>query len=434
MVSRLAEVDEFLKAQWVGDRPLLLGYSGGPDSKSLLYALLESGVKKLHLAHVDHGWREESALEAEELREEAHRLGCPFHSIRLQMPEKGNKEDLARQARLSFFRSLIDLIPCQALLLAHQADDLAETALKRILEGAHLPNICGMEPVSQYNGMSIWRPLLTVRKEALLHFLEERKLHPLLDSTNSDPAYLRARMRHEILPFLNASFGKQVEENLIFAANRSEELKSYLDQRIQKAEIQKGPWGQYVELEGMEKIEQRHLLQKMAREESVTIPRPYLESMLDWVEQKLPCKHLNVQSRDFYIDRGHVFILREKIPLFKLPLELKEGIHFCGDWKIEVHPTNEPFRPSDWKNVWNGKFETVLENGKAVLVEVPQGTPFRKLWNEKKVPAFLRFLVPVVENKGKVAKEFLSGKAIPEKNQSCKISFSFIARDSKSGL
>lgn len=346
MVSRLAEVDEFLKAQWDGDRPLLLGYSGGPDSKALLYSLLEWGVKKLHLAHVDHGWREESAIEAEELRKEAHHLGCPFHSIRLQMPEKGNKEDLARQARLAFFRSLIDLIPCQAVLLAHQADDLAETALKRILEGAHLPNICGMEPVSQYNGMSIWRPLLRVRKETLLHFLAERKLESLWDSTNADPAYLRARMRQKILPFLSASFGKQVEENLIFSAERSEELKNYLDKRIESVKIQKGPWGQFVDLNGMERIEQRHLLQKLAREESISIPRPVLETILDWVGQQLPSRHLKVQLLDFYIDRGHIFLVN------------------------------------------------VRKNGK----------------------------------------EFLSEKSLSEKIQSLKISFSFIARDSKSGL
>ena len=61
----------------MGDAPLLLGYSGGPDSKALLYLLLELRSHfnfKLHLAHVDHGWRAESQNEAEILRKEADAL------------------------------------------------------------------------------------------------------------------------------------------------------------------------------------------------------------------------------------------------------------------------------------------------------------------------------------------------------------------------
>src|SRR3990167_8782788 len=90
---------EFLSVHWDRRKPLLLGYSGGPDSKALLYALLECNVTP-HLVHVDHGWREESRKETLELQEEARKLGCPFFSTRL---ENARKEDEAREGRYAFY-------------------------------------------------------------------------------------------------------------------------------------------------------------------------------------------------------------------------------------------------------------------------------------------------------------------------------------------
>ena len=156
-MASLPQVAAFLKEHWDGSSPLLLGYSGGPDSKALLYALLEAGVKNLHLAHIDHGWREESGAEAEALRGEAESLGCPFHTVRLPKPGKGNWEDEARKGRLAFFQSLFQIEPFQALLLARQKEEQAETVLKRVLEGAQ--SRPGIEPAGRCEQMAGLRPL-----------------------------------------------------------------------------------------------------------------------------------------------------------------------------------------------------------------------------------------------------------------------------------
>ncbi len=292
---------QFLNVHWDRKSSLLLGYSGGPDSKALLYALLENDVKP-SLAHVDHGWREESADEAEVLRKEAAKLGCPFYTIRLNLPKK---EDVARNARFTFFASQIP--SHQALLLAHQADDLAETVLKRILEGAHLPHLSGMQEVSEQYGMPIWRPFLKVRRSEILEFLNDRSLEPMLDPSNVDPAYLRSRMRLEIFPFLNETFGKQTTENLVLLSERALELKSYLDRKVASVKVQRGPWGTFVDLEGLERLERRHLLQNLARQESYVLGRELLETLLNWVEQNLEKKHLIVKTKKIIVDKGRVF-------------------------------------------------------------------------------------------------------------------------------
>lgn len=304
----------FLKVHWDRTKPLLLGYSGGPDSKALLYALLECDVKP-HLAHVDHGWREESAAEAEKIRLEAAELGCPFHTVRLQLKEK--QEDAARVARFSFFRSLLSAY--QALLLAHQADDLAETVLKRILEGAHLSFLGGMAPISQQNGLVIWRPFLTVKRLEVLQFLKERNLLAIIDPSNSDPAYLRVRLRGEILPLLNEKFGKKVTDNLTLLSERAFELKSYLDKRTALVTIHKKSWGMFVELEGLERIEQRHLLQKMGREVGVVLSRSVIEVLLNWVKESCSSKHLTVKTKKILVEKGRVCVIfldsKDSIPV-----------------------------------------------------------------------------------------------------------------------
>jgi tRNA(Ile)-lysidine synthase len=292
-VSRITQA--FLNVHWDRATPLLLGYSGGPDSKALLYALLECGVKP-HIAHVDHGWRSESADEAALLKREAEELGCPFFTTRLQIEKK---EDAARKARFAFFQSLSGY---QALLLAHHADDLAETALKRVLEGAHLPFLGGMEPISRQYGMTIWRPFLSIRRFEILQFLQEKALAYFTDASNSDPAYLRARMRLEIFPFLHEQFGKETVDNLALLATRASELKAFLEKRVANAPIYRGPWGLLALLDGLEKIERRYLLQKLAREEEFVIPREKLEMLLD-KEGSFESK-----GRKIWVDKGRAFL------------------------------------------------------------------------------------------------------------------------------
>lgn len=280
----------------------MLGYSGGPDSKALLYSLLECDVVP-HIAHVDHGWREESREEARVLEEEAQKLGCPFFSVRLSLKEK--KEDEARKGRYAFFSTLFPKY--EALLLAHQAEDLAETVLKRVFEGAHLSNLRGMQAESHQYGMTIWRPFLNVRRDEILQFLEERSLEPIFDPSNNDPIYLRSRMRQEIFPFLNQWFGKEITENLTLLSKRAIELKEYLDQQINRIPVQKGPWGTLADLNELEGIEQRHLLQNIAREESIVLSREVLETLLKWVAEQQKSKFLTVKTKKILVDEGRVW-------------------------------------------------------------------------------------------------------------------------------
>lgn len=288
---------QFLSVHWDGKKPLLLGYSGGFDSKALLYSLLECGVKPT-IAHLDHGWRKESSFEAQKIKEEAAFFGCPFLSAKFEPKERS--EDEARKARYHFFLEHVD--SHAVLLLAHQADDLAETVLKRIFEGAHLSRLGGMQKVSVLSGMSVWRPLLSVTRDEVLQFVEEMGGQAFDDCSNKDPSYLRARMREDMLPFLNQKFGKEIQKNLVLLSERSYELKKYLDCSTERAKVEKGPWGVLINLSGLEPIEQRHLLLNY-----LNLNRDQLETILDWIKIEAKSKELQIKTKKILVDGGRVF-------------------------------------------------------------------------------------------------------------------------------
>ncbi|HSX37894.1 MAG TPA: tRNA lysidine(34) synthetase TilS [Chlamydiales bacterium] len=419
-------VANFLGRNWDGCSPLLLGYSGGPDSKALLYALLESGCTRLHLAHVDHGWRLNSREEALQLEEEAEALNLPFHMIRLE-PIMKNREAAARKQRLAFFHSLFRTIPFQALLLAHHADDLAETVLKRIFEGAHLCSLGAMEPISKIEEMNIWRPLLSIKKTETIAFLECKGLHPLIDETNFDPQYLRSRMRMKILPYLSQLFGKEITENLLFLQKRGSELEVYLNQKTQDRLPSVGPWGLCGFLSDLARLEARHLLLAWSRMQQILLPRSLLEKTLDAIYLHIPNRRI---SERIVVDRGYVFFLAKKRPSFgQNALLLHTGLWRFGDWEVEINNREANIEEIGWQGIWRGDFTVAAPKG---CLRMPHAKDrLRRLWNEKKVPAFIRCQIPVVEpviepqiEIGCKVKEFLSGNTCPDHN--LLLSFRFI--------
>ncbi len=260
-------IKHFLEENWREGAPVILACSGGPDSKALLYLLQD--VKKfvdleVVVAHVDHGWREESGREAEQLKAEAEALGLVFHLRKLEgVPMK---EEAARDARFEVLVQVAREVGAQAVILGHQMDDQAETVLKRVLEGASLSACGGMKNVSARGGMTFWRPLLTVSKKDLMAWLEERGILYFTDSTNLDPKYLRGRMRGTIVPQLEASFGKSIVKNLCVLGERAQRLESHLE-RASKSLLEM----KVAELEGVDEVVLEFFLKKghsgLSREE-----------------------------------------------------------------------------------------------------------------------------------------------------------------------
>lgn len=231
-------VARFINNQLPKGSSFLVGFSGGVDSTALLHLLHRSSVcatHRCHVLHVDHGWREESAHEATVLERRVSSLGIPFSCIRLpKCPSGENIEDWSRRQRLKWFSDTASSLGCRAVLLAHQADDQVEVVLKRFLEGSSVTKFRGMRSVENRNSLTIMRPLLSIRRSLLLDYLHDHSIPYLIDPTNKDTSFLRARMREVVFPFLRESFGKEFDATLLRIANESADLERFVHEECSK--------------------------------------------------------------------------------------------------------------------------------------------------------------------------------------------------------
>jgi tRNA(Ile)-lysidine synthase len=305
----------FLLHHYDPEKPLLLGFSGGPDSLALLHLLLafrKEHPLNLHLAHVDHGWRSESGEEADQLQQEAIRLGLPFHLKRLSPSHfSGNLEAACRRERRRFFRELTLEHRFQAVLLAHHSDDQAETVLKFILEGRELPFLGGIAAVASEEELTLWRPLLSTTKKEIEQYLARLALSPIRDSTNLDPRFLRGRFRTAIIPQLSETFGKEVSGSLCRLGEEAQQLRSYLEEKIAPclAKAVEGVQGLQLDLSPfmpMARLELKLVIRTLAERQGIFLSRESIATAIELVEKRAANRQIN---QSLQVDRQRLLFL-----------------------------------------------------------------------------------------------------------------------------
>ncbi|MBI2816168.1 MAG: tRNA lysidine(34) synthetase TilS [Acidobacteria bacterium] len=206
--------------------------SGGPDSTALLLVLYELSDQlgcALSVCHLNHCLRAEESDEDESfVRQLSERLQLPLHASRADVRSKAgsaksNLESTARKIRYEFFRSLIDEGRADRVAVGHTADDQAETVLQRLLRGAGLRGLAGIYPVVENR---IIRPLIEVRRSAVLAYLNERQQPWREDSSNLDLRRTRNRIRHQLVPMLS-EFNPQIVRTLAGTAETARDEESF---------------------------------------------------------------------------------------------------------------------------------------------------------------------------------------------------------------
>jgi len=197
---------------------VVLALSGGADSVALLDALAEAGRRQgfgVVAAHLDHGLRPDSALDAEFCRNLCARLGVPLRvgsaDVRGRaVHDRAGLEAAAREERYAFLRRVAESEAAAAIAVAHTRDDQAETFLLRLLRGA---GSAGLGAMRARTGNLI-RPLLAVGRREVLEHLRARGLEWREDTTNAELRFARNRVRHELLPYLEKHFNPGIRATL----------------------------------------------------------------------------------------------------------------------------------------------------------------------------------------------------------------------------
>ncbi len=132
----------------------------------------------------------------------SHQVGTPAYAAAHHL----SLEEAARTLRYRFLFAQANAYHCQAVAVAHHADDQVETVLMHLLRGAGLDGLTGMESRSLPNAWSdqipLVRPLLTIWRAEIEAYCRQYGLDPIQDHTNSDPTFFRNRLRHELIPTL----------------------------------------------------------------------------------------------------------------------------------------------------------------------------------------------------------------------------------------
>jgi len=215
---------------------VLVSCSGGPDSTCLLHALHRlRRLFRIRLVafHFDHRLRPDSAEDAEYVRRQAGRLGVPA-VVReaADRPAKGQSvEAWARLARYGALTQAAVDEGAQVAALGHTVDDQAETVLLALVRGGGLDALAGMPAVGSVPplGFPAVRPLLETTRDEVEAFCRALRLRPREDPMNRDPRFLRARIRHEVLPLLEERLDRGVRGALARTAELIRADAEYVD-------------------------------------------------------------------------------------------------------------------------------------------------------------------------------------------------------------
>ncbi len=216
------QFEEIGKSQgwWDIGSPIVLAVSGGSDSIAMLWLFAELWKGKLIIAHLEHGVRGSEAREdAEFVSEMADRFGLPLMSESRDVPgllRKGESlEDGARRIRYEFLEMARASSGGWGIAVAHTSDDAAETFLHNLIRGSGVRGLTGIQEKRGF----IFRPLLSFPRDFLRRMLDAYNIPWREDSTNTDTAYLRNRIRKNLLPFLENRFNPCVKEHILGTAS-----------------------------------------------------------------------------------------------------------------------------------------------------------------------------------------------------------------------
>ena len=216
----LEQVDEVIRARRLIPRRgrVVVAVSGGLDSMVLLHVLGSLATRhdwRLRVAHLNHQLRGRMSRADESfVRQAAKKASLPFVSATAKVRDLASKEGLslemaARRLRHEFLARTARRFKATRVALAHHAQDQVELFFLRILRGAGVGGLSGMEwsnPSPADPAVGLIRPLLHSPRSTLLEYANRHTIRFREDASNQSTDILRNRVRHTLIPLLRDQF------------------------------------------------------------------------------------------------------------------------------------------------------------------------------------------------------------------------------------
>lgn len=198
---------------------VLVGVSGGPDSICLFHILsaMASEMRlKLGIAHFNHCLRSEDGdCDEAFVRNMAERQNAAFFSKKedvgkASQTEACSIEEAGRNRRHRFFQETAASHGFARIALGHNQGDNAEQVLMSVLRGSGPAGLGGIPPVRD----RIIRPLIRVKRGEIADYLQRNRIQFRNDPSNTDPSFLRNRIRHQLIPLLEECYNPSIADGL----------------------------------------------------------------------------------------------------------------------------------------------------------------------------------------------------------------------------
>jgi tRNA(Ile)-lysidine synthase len=408
-----------------GDR-VLLGISGGLDSVALLETLdiLKKEYNlKLFVSHYDHKIRKDSYKDALFVYQICKQKKIPFFYTAAPVPAYAKREKLSlemagRELRYNLWYYLAKKFDFQKIALAHHLDDLAEEIFMKLIRGTGKRGLAGI-PIKRED--LIVRPFLFVTKEEIQKFALERGLSWREDYTNKDLRFLRNKIRHVLIPFLEKNFNKNIknsikktaliiaeEEELIedLAKKKFEEIKFYLEGDLSL---------KLHELKQIPPVLRKRIYFIVFQEVGIPIFRitySHLESLENLITRKtkgpvyLPGKFLAYRGPGYITFTKKVFT----VPHFEIVVEQEGEYHLPTQQVLKVYKQH---LTTDWVPPLNSMifsaeklcFPFIIRKrkpGDRIYFPPIGHKKLKKFLMEKEVPAYLRENILIIEHQNKI--------------------------------
>ena len=218
-----------------GEKPVVVGISGGADSVALLHILVSLGYKCI-AAHCNFNLRGDESFRDEQFTIDfTKRLQVPLCKISFETNKYAQENRLsvemaARELRYRWFEELLNTYDADAVAVAHHRDDSVETLLINLTRGSGLTGLTGIKPK---NG-NVVRPLLCVSREDIYTYIEKNGLEYVTDSSNSSDIYTRNFIRLKVIPLLE-EINPSVKASLARTANHLYDASLIYNHSIEEA-------------------------------------------------------------------------------------------------------------------------------------------------------------------------------------------------------
>jgi tRNA(Ile)-lysidine synthase len=228
-----------------GDK-VIVAVSGGADSVCLLHILVQHRNDldiELYVAHLNHLLRgKESDSDASYVADLAKKLDVParieHRDVAAYRERRGaSLEEAAREVRYGFLAEMTVKVGASKVVTGHTCDDHIETILLHLLRGTGIAGLRGLQPRSVLpygeNGcrLEVVRPLLRVTRQETADYCRRHSLSPRSDSSNESSAFVRNRLRLELLPVLR-SYNPSIDQALLRLADIAGDDSSFIEGQV----------------------------------------------------------------------------------------------------------------------------------------------------------------------------------------------------------